>query len=131
MKKKYIRGLVKNHIYMKFKCLKFILMIIKDRFQIQERYVHINFPSRMCAFNEAIDNYIVDVRCHFIVFFFFTKKEKILVKLNWYAVELIKKIVWQKAWEFYCTKMSTLFKYEIKLKVDGIGVPRLIRIQPK
>lgn len=116
---------------MKFKCLKFILMIIKDRFQIQERYVHINIPSRMCAFNEAIDNYIVDVQCHFLVFFFFTKKEKILVKLNWYAVELIKKIVWQKAWEFYCTKMSTLVKYEIKLKVDGIGVPRLIRIQPK
>lgn len=73
--KKNIRGLVKNHIYMKFKCLKFILMIIKDRFQIQERYVHINFPSRMCAFNEAIDNYIVDVRCHFIVFFFYQKRE--------------------------------------------------------
>lgn len=74
--KKNICGLVKNHIYMKFKCLKFILMIIKDRFQIQERYVHINFPSRMFAFNEAIDNYIVDVQCHFIVFFFFYQKRE-------------------------------------------------------
>lgn len=51
-------------------------MIIKDRFQIQERYVHINIPSRMCAFNEAIDNYIVDVQCHFLVFFFFYQKRE-------------------------------------------------------
>lgn len=106
-------------------------MIIKDRFQIQERYVHINFPSRMFAFNEAIDNYIVDVRCHFIVFFFFYQKREDFGEIKLICRGIDKKIVRQKAREFYCTKMSTLVNYKIQLKVDGIGVPRLIRIQPK
>lgn len=64
------------------------------------------------------------------IFFFYQKREDFgEIKLICRGID--KKIVRQKAREFYCTKMSTLVKYEIKLKVDGIGVPRLIRIQPK